>query len=105
MKAQEIFDTVVTHLRKQGCCAESAVGHCMYRAPNGLKCAAGCLITDNEYSLAMEGKPFFKIAPPRLKEHTNLICDLQSVHDSIEIQNWENRFAYIAANHYLKYTK
>ena len=51
--AQEVFDQITQHLLKQGKAARSATGACRYRtetAEGVLKCAAGCLIADDEYS-------------------------------------------------------
>lgn len=106
MNAQEIFDTVVTHLRNQGCKAKDMYsGQCMYRAPNGLKCAAGCLISDDEYIHAMEGRGFEWIVPTRLIEHTTLIADLQEIHDGSDPIDWENGFSIVAARYRLEYSK
>lgn len=60
MNRQEVFDTIVTHLRTQGKPARAAVGNCRYRMedPNSgevLRCAIGCLIPDELYSPEMEG--------------------------------------------------
>lgn len=56
MTLQEIFDTVVAHLRKQGRKSTTLVNqHCVYRAPNGDKCAIGCLIRDEDYDRSIEG--------------------------------------------------
>ena len=56
MNAQEIFDKVATHLSKQGHRAFDD-NACMYRSPNGDKCAMGCLIPDEEYNAdTMEGR-------------------------------------------------
>ena len=48
---QELFNRVKTHLLNQGERADSDVQNagiyeCVYHAPSGLKCAVGCLITD-----------------------------------------------------------
>lgn len=58
---QEIFDIVSTHLLKQDRQAREGVdqegfgqGICRYRSPAGLKCAVGCLITDEQYNPIME---------------------------------------------------
>lgn len=54
MNRQKTYDTVKAHLLKQG---ERSVGPgdmCMYRGPNGLKCAIGCLIPDELYDPKME---------------------------------------------------
>ena len=55
MTEQEIFDTVLTHLREQGEAATSAGGSCRYRGANGTACAVGCLIPDELYDPLIEG--------------------------------------------------
>lgn len=58
MTLQEIFDKVVVHLHKQN--KQSKVGGnsvytaCMYRTPEGLSCAVGCLIPDGMYTARIE---------------------------------------------------
>lgn len=60
MDKQEIFDTVVRHLAQQGHRAVakpsilSSEPVCMYRTPNGSKCAFGALIPDAVYDPRME---------------------------------------------------
>ena len=56
---QEVFDRALSHLRKQG---EPAIfvdemPRCRYRTPEGLKCAIGALISDENYYLDLEGWP------------------------------------------------
>jgi hypothetical protein len=127
MTPQEIFDTVVQHLRKQGSksllteqqCRDlmEPPGACAYRGENGKKCAAGILISDEEYLPEMEGYNFNgllqevirgKTAPPslgqRLSPHWDLIRALQHIHDRSEIRDWEDDFRQIALNHKLIYT-
>lgn len=59
---QQIFDKVLAHLLKQGKRAVLASGGssnhevCAYRAPDGRKCAAGCLIADEFYNANFEGR-------------------------------------------------
>jgi hypothetical protein len=55
MTKQEIFDTVALHLIKQGKKSVNDIGRCLYRSPEGLKCAIGCLIPDEVYQRSMEG--------------------------------------------------
>ena len=56
MTLQEIFDKVKVHLLAQGKPAVDWVtSQCRYRAPDGLKCAVGCLITDEAYTPDIEG--------------------------------------------------
>jgi hypothetical protein len=54
---QEVFDQVANHLLTQNKRSVSATDNtlCVYRSPDGLKCAAGCLIADDEYDPRMEG--------------------------------------------------
>jgi hypothetical protein len=56
MAKQEIFNRVVTHLFAQGKAAIDAKGTCSYRAPDGCKCAVGCLLPDEHYRPSMEGE-------------------------------------------------
>lgn len=59
MNKQEIFDKVVNHLREQGEPAIDSYGRCQYRMKSEtdktLMCAAGCLISDEDYA-AMNAK-------------------------------------------------
>lgn len=99
--SQLIFDTVLAHLRNQG--QRSYDGHmCLYRGPDGLQCAAGCLIPDDLYVPEMEGKSFANpIFDGFLGEFRSLIFDLQCVHDKSDI--WEESFKAVADNHHLEY--
>lgn len=105
MTAQEIFDTVARHLIAQGKQAVDESGYCKYRAPDGRRCAAGVLITDEEYVPNMEGVMFgdSQVAwPPRLLVHEKLVRDLQSAHDQCE--DWRAiraKLALVAARHSL----
>lgn len=91
MDGQAIFDRVATHLAKQGHQARSERDGCVYLAPNGDRCAAGCLISKRLYRKKMEKQRFGRNHvtvpwPPRLLPHKSLIQDLQAVHD--EFENW-----------------
>lgn len=88
---QETFDTVARHLFKQGKQAirqppkqETEKGICLYRGPNGTKCAAGCLIPDSEYKASFEGCGIAAIRQSckSLMQHQgHLVQDLQNAHD------------------------
>lgn len=91
--AQETFDTVVTHLA--GMTHRSMVGEtCVYRAPDGNKCAVGCLITDNEYQKKLEGLPVRHIinvqsdVMPVFADdyacHKDMLARLQDIHDQLD---------------------
>ena len=120
LTAQEIFDQVVNHLRKQGCKSRRlnpdwiSGSDCLYRGPNGTKCAAGCLIRDEEYHPSMEGMSigwiigFTQNSPFSLRErlgaHISLITSLQIIHDKHEVVYWEDRFESLAIKFSLKYS-
>lgn len=55
MTAQQIFDQVATHLltQKEPSLAEDKKT-CLYYAPDGKKCAVGCLIKDEYYTKGLE---------------------------------------------------
>jgi hypothetical protein len=108
MSMQEIFDTVVNHLRSQGCKSEGEFNGkkcCFYRGPNGTRCAAGVLIPDDEYSPKMEHRlvddlPFFSKYSERER---SLIFFLQGVHDLNTPEFWEKRLKEVADQFDLEY--
>jgi hypothetical protein len=87
MTPQEIFEKVLEGISSQGYKkSESITGRCMYRGPNGLKCAAGHLIPDEMYNPMMESKGIiylineFKM-PNYFCSNSELIYKLQVWHD------------------------
>lgn len=108
--AQEVFDYVVGHLRKQGQRAYDEGKGCRYRMEiaggNALKCAAGCLIGDDEYSPVFEEKLWGSLVDKKLVPdvHVALIEQLQDVHDGYESHHWEAGFRQVAAQNNVIYT-
>jgi len=99
MSLQEIFDFVNDAITKQGVPSyDDSLGDCAYRGPNGLKCAAGMLVDDEDYTREMEGKcarnmcnmiGFRSYNDPIDADYTNpitikrdLLSRLQQAHDS-----------------------
>ena len=77
---------------------------CMYKAGE-LKCAAGCLIGDDEYQDDFEGEAWGglvrrKIAP---NKHFLLISKLQFIHDVYEPKHWEEKLKELAEEFNLNY--
>lgn len=110
MTQQEIFNTVKKHLLSQN--ERSVEGTaCRYRGPRGLKCAAGILIPDSEYTESMEGKgwPCGKTTTSPLRNiadklgHNNLIRNLQIVHDSYDPTHWPAQLKNVSTNYELEY--
>lgn len=106
MNNQEAFDKVVAHLKTQKKRSTESLSlkagdKCLYRGPNGLKCAIGCLIPDELYDNNMDygGNSSIQHAlekNPALAKYFSgipllLLSDLQRAHDAI--MNWdENGF-------------
>lgn len=112
--AQQIFDQVATHLLTQNkqSMKSGDVNVCLYRNGEGLKCAAGCLIGDDEYKPEMDssgtigggtkvGSGWGRLVERGLvpSEHEELITSLQRVHDAylpthwgVQLANLANRF-------------
>ncbi|MGQ7794434.1 hypothetical protein ACUN0C_18670 [Faunimonas sp. B44] len=82
---QDTFDTVVRHLFAQGKQAHE-YGVCRYRTYDGLKCAVGCLIPDEDYDPSFEGQLVDRL--PIKLPHTNLLGELQDAHDNIA--SWQS---------------
>lgn len=116
---QETFDTVVDHLRKQGAKAvANCGGGCSYRNPEGLKCAAGCLIPDDQYKPGFEGRwiedtPLSDLAGFALELNALietlghdriLVKRLQQVHDGNRFEDYEELFERLAQRNGLTYT-
>lgn len=107
---QDIFDKVATHLLKQNKRCEGDVQlvdgsnyhGCLYRGPNSLKCAAGCLIPDEDYKPELEGHSIDEDAPYSLiseyfmekyeynKEIIRFIKELQVIHDCSYVEDWKS---------------
>lgn len=103
--AQEVFDQVATHLLHQGQKSMEIVGTgCAYRGSYGLKCAAGCLMSDNEWSSGMEGKRWrdlvLECSVPT--DHFDLIRQLQNIHDAREPECWLERLNDLADSLHLQ---
>jgi len=91
-KAQTVFNKVARHLLTQKKrCANSE--NCLYRSKNGLKCAAGCLIPDEQYDTIKdkEGKSWRRLVFLKLvsSSHSDLISSLQKIHDVAEPSDWK----------------
>ena len=100
MNKQQIFDTVVKHLATQKVASVTnrniimddeviTVSVCAYRGLNGTKCAVGCLIKDEDYSLFMETVPVNRLVndnklPAYLLRHVDFLRSLQLAHDTAQ---------------------
>ncbi len=99
--AQEVFDQVARHLLTQN--AKSMGRHCMYHSVEGLKCAAGCLISENEYLKGMENDSWQNLVDRKLapSKHQELISELQQIHDTVEPNRWRGRLEVLSNKSWL----
>jgi hypothetical protein len=87
VEAQELYDYIVEAVVKQGRPSVGDNDRCLYRGPDGLKCAAGHVIPDSMYSpVAMENTGVYRLdtqgeLPKSLIPHVTLISYLQDAHD------------------------
>lgn len=96
MTEQEIFDTVIRFLCKQGKPSQHPITkRCMYQTSNGLKCAIGCLIPKENYEFSLEGKGVNMVDVYQTLEYLDLtdrkialLTALQSLHDTLA--NWND---------------
>lgn len=101
---QQVFDQVAKHLLTQN---EKSMHPksklCLYRTSGGLKCAAGALISDEEYSPLMEmGSWRTLIRRHGVSKHcAALISDLQYLHDGYTVSEWRDGLRRLARQYNL----
>ena len=100
---QQVFDQVVLHILRQGKVSlrtySDSFGDkqkvCAYRGDGGTKCAAGCLISDEEYSDEMEYKLWTEVVDTfgtGEAHHVYLIERLQWAHDAADGEDFVESF-------------
>lgn len=115
---QEIYDTVKAHLKAQG--RKSADnGACLYRGPDGTKCAIGALITDENYHGGLERQNVRDLEVRETLIRSGVVTNdsghrqwalnkwalldaLQQVHDGYEVWEWPNKLIHVAVRFNLK---
>lgn len=114
MTKQQVFDKVAKHLLAQNKPAllYNDTDDCAYRTRDGLRCAVGCLLTDEAYSPKFEGKNvnhLFESAPAAMAacglsvdRHAHLLLALQEIHDGAYPVKWRGELARVATYHGLK---
>ena len=103
---REVFKQVQQHLLTQGMQSKgedaSGIVRCMYRGPEELKCAVGCLIADEDYRPSMEGEYIYPCHEfqnidelgPELEinseaQYLYMLSRLQAVHDTVAPDQWQ----------------
>lgn len=93
----ETIKIVRDHLLKQAKRAVGKDGLCKYRAEDGSRCAAGCLIPDEEYTEKLEAVGVRKLQRRwKLQDwygHNLAVVErLQNMHDYVAPAYWEDAF-------------
>lgn len=115
MTNQELYSTSRQHLLKQGCKSFVERGtyqdgtprsSCLYRGPNGTKCAIGVFIPDTAYSADLEGSRVCveKVwqAAGLTRYQLELAASLQTIHDEVPVNRWETRLNKLAVRYKLE---
>lgn len=107
---QEVFDAVWNGLASQG--FQRSIGYegtCLYRGPDGLKCAVGHLIPDNLYDTDLEGKTVSQLIEAEClvgvfgeEVDTSFLFKLQQAHDTSD-GNMKEKLASVATSFGLNY--
>lgn len=108
---QEVFDWVVSNLLKQNKQSEEIIEYnglnsCRYRSKDGLKCAAGWLMTDKEYNPKYEENSWNSLILDHIeipRDHSELISELQDIHDNSFPDRWRREFKELATDYNLEY--
>lgn len=105
--AQEVFDQVAKHLLIQNRKCALNNGSCIYRSNDGLKCAAGNLIADDEYDPNFEQNDWetLVIEDKVPDTHYELILGLQQIHDVNSPKNWRKQLRLYAKAINLKFNE
>lgn len=103
--AQEVFDQAAKHMLNQNRKSLSAANNCAYRGLDGLKCPAGCFISDEEYRPRMEGETWTYLTIKGLVpgQHRPLIYALQCIHDGKPVEEWRSKLQKIAIKYDLEF--
>lgn len=121
---QQMFDTIVKGLRKQG--KKSKRGkYCAFRGAGNRKCAVGWLMPDNLYDLTVEGHSVEQMVYGECvrsdagnligkfwlqawggrgrKQLAQFLLDAQNIHDAEDVESWDHCFEKMANDWGLEY--
>lgn len=104
-QSQKLFNRVARHLLRQNCKSEKD-GVCLYRGPNGTRCAAGAVIPNRKYKKSMETCTVDnkQVEPTIISLGYNLqeLRALQLIHDQSDVYEWRGNLESYAKERNLK---
>ncbi|WP_395066127.1 hypothetical protein [Paraburkholderia silvatlantica] len=114
LDAQDVFDVIAWQLLRQNARATAFDGvKCMYRAPDGKRCAIGWIMPDEVYHKTIEFMGVRDIAQQMINtnyadafarflyRHMDLLRDLQEMHDARMPCDWPVAMRVIAQRYHL----
>lgn len=98
---QRAFNKAYLGLKSQGFARSENDKICLYRGPNGRRCAAGWLLPDSKYKSSLEGKGVNGLPPAIFGgAPKGLIVELQSAHDeSMGGEDMRRRLVTVASDY------
>jgi len=106
---QQAFNKMCNHLMKQMKKAgymEDGLFVCLYRAPNGTKCAVGAIIPDKYYKKEMEHSSASNLKlyvdGPFKNLGQQFINEVQAIHDEKPPSKWAQRLRAVAKKYKLE---
>lgn len=110
MNKQEIFNRIAVHLlsQKDRSVDDSVDDYqCVYRGPGGIKCAIGCLITDDAYTDKLENNNIYdyKVQSALIKSGVidradasviDFLARMQEIHDDTDVVDWKRALIALA---------
>lgn len=104
LNAQTVFDMSKEHLLKQGRASVIEPLGCRYRSGKGLMCAAGIFLRP-EATAECEGMGWLTLRNEGMvpSKHSELVGDLQLIHDNTPPDDWKAQLKALAAERGLVY--
>lgn len=100
-----LFDVMADHLmtqRRKSFARNDEIY--AYRSPDGLKCAVGVLIDDQDYDCDLEGNGVDYILGNDIDDSKlRILRHFQSIHDGQEPSEWESRIRILASVYNFKW--
>lgn len=102
---QQVFNQAAKHLLTQNKKSKNR-SKCLYKSKSGLKCAAGCFISDKQYKKEFDSCSLtswddiineFNLT----KKHKDLISELQHIHDAFHPNQWKTMLIELAQEYNL----
>ena len=110
MNNQQAFTIVARHLLAQNSASVDKGGdNCLYRGTDNKKCAVGCLIPDELYTVDMEGTvasqltKFSSLGQLFKDIYPSMLDSLQTIHDYVQVENWKKELQQLAATFNLQW--